>query len=75
MGRLPVCTGQEAVGAFARLGWQRNRQSGSHIVLVKSGVSTTLSVPNHRELDRGTLRSLIRVAGLTVDEFLAALKG
>ena len=50
-------------------------QSGSHIVLVKPGVSTTLSVPNHRELDRGTLRSLIRVAGVTVDEFLAALKG
>lgn len=74
MGRLPVCAGKEAVGAFERMGWRQDRQGGSHLVLVKPGVSTTLSVPNHRELDRGTLRSLIRAAGVTVDEFLAALK-
>lgn len=74
MGELPVCSGADAVRAFERLGWRKNRQSGSHIILVKVGAQITLSVPNHRELDRGTLRSLIRQAGTTVDEFVAELK-
>jgi predicted RNA binding protein YcfA (HicA-like mRNA interferase family) len=54
-------------------GWQVVR-SGNHIILVKEGSTSTLSVPNHKEIARGTLRSLIRSAGLTVDEFLAALQ-
>ncbi|MFI5385266.1 MAG: type II toxin-antitoxin system HicA family toxin [Fimbriimonadales bacterium] len=74
MGELPVCSGAEAVRAFERLGWGRRRQSGSHIVLTKPPLPTTLSVPNHRELDRGTLRGLIRKSGATVDEFLVALR-
>lgn len=73
MGELPVCSGAEAVRAFTRLGWNLARQSGSHLVLTKQDVAAVLSVPNHRELDRGTLRSLIRTAGLTVDEFRAKL--
>ncbi len=75
MGDLPVCSGAEAIRAFERLGWDNDRQSGSHVVLIKSGVPISLSIPLHRELDRGTLRSLIRTAGLTVDEFRNALKG
>jgi len=75
MGELPVCSGAEAVVAFERLGWTRVRQSGSHIILTKPALPVTLSVPNHRELDRGTLRSLIRQSGATVDQFLAARKG
>jgi predicted RNA binding protein YcfA (HicA-like mRNA interferase family) len=50
------------------------RQSGSHLVLTKQGQGVVLSIPNHRELDRGTLRSQIRLAGVTVDEFIVALK-
>jgi predicted RNA binding protein YcfA (HicA-like mRNA interferase family) len=46
---------------------------GSHLVLVKSGVKANLSVPQHKELSVGTLRALIRSAGLTVDEFLTLL--
>lgn len=46
---------------------------GSHMILVKSGSMATLSVPDHKEVARGTLRSLTRAAGLTVDEFLALL--
>ena len=46
-----------------------------HIILTKEGHVATLSVPNHSEVARGTLRSLIARAGLTVDEFLDALKG
>ena len=73
MPALPVISGQEAVRAFKKFGWQFDRQRGSHVILVKEGHSATLSVPDHREVARGTLRSLIRAAGLTVEEFVAAL--
>jgi predicted RNA binding protein YcfA (HicA-like mRNA interferase family) len=43
---------------------------GSHIILVKEGSIVTLSVPDHREVAKGTLRSLIRSSGLTVEEFI-----
>jgi predicted RNA binding protein YcfA (HicA-like mRNA interferase family) len=56
------------------LGWQVARQHGSHIILTKPGVFSTLSVPDHPEVARGTLRALIAKAGLTVAEFLAAAK-
>jgi predicted RNA binding protein YcfA (HicA-like mRNA interferase family) len=56
---------------FAQDGWQTARQRGSHIILIKSGSMVTLSVPDHREVAKGTLRSLIRSSGLTVDEFAA----
>ncbi len=48
------------------------RQRGSHMILVKPGHMAMLSVPDHREVARGTLRSLIRSSGLTVEK-LAAL--
>jgi len=53
------------------LGWSVARQSGSHIILVKEGEMATLSVPDHREVAKGTLRGLIRAAGLTVADFVA----
>ena len=69
MASLPVVSGEAAVRAFERGGWRRARQKGSHVSLVKPGVNVNLSGPLHRELDRGTLRKLIRLAGLSVDEF------
>ena len=69
---LPVLSGAEVVRTFEKLGWTAVRQTGSHIILVKSGQRATLSVPNHREIAKGTLRSLIRAANLTVEEFVAA---
>jgi predicted RNA binding protein YcfA (HicA-like mRNA interferase family) len=69
---LPTLSGQETVRIFESLGWQIARQQGSHIILVRAGQIATLSVPNHREIAKGTLRSLIRSAGLSVAEFLAA---
>ena len=71
MASLPVLSGREVVKAFAQDGWQMARQRGSHIILIKSGSMVTLSVPDHREVAKGTLRSLIRSGGLTVDEFAA----
>ncbi|MEK6823326.1 MAG: type II toxin-antitoxin system HicA family toxin [Nanoarchaeota archaeon] len=73
MAILPVVSGQEARKAFERLGWQFVRQVGSHMILTKQGMWASLSVPDHREVDRGTLRKLIRLAGITVEEFIAAL--
>jgi predicted RNA binding protein YcfA (HicA-like mRNA interferase family) len=70
----PVLSGAEVVRAFERFGWRVVRQRGSHIILIKGGEVVSLSVPNHREVARGTLRSLIRSANLTVDQFLAALE-
>lgn len=74
MPALPVLSGKQVVGVFERLGWEMARQRGSHIILVKEGHPATLSVPDHKEVAKGTLRSLIRSAGLTIEEFLATLK-
>ena len=73
MGRLANISGNEAAKAFGKAGWQMIGQVGSHVVMCKTGVRANLSIPQHKELSIGTLRALIRAAGLTVDEFLALL--
>lgn len=70
MPALPVLSGRDAVRIFTRFGWSVVRQSSSHIILVHPDYSVTLSIPDHKELARGTLRSLIRSANLTVDQFI-----
>lgn len=74
MHKVPLLSGRVVVKVFRRLGWDIARQRGSHIILVKEGHIATLSVPDHHEVARGTLRSLIARAGLTIEEFLNALK-
>ncbi|MEK7681555.1 MAG: type II toxin-antitoxin system HicA family toxin [Chloroflexota bacterium] len=74
MPRLPTVSGREAVRAFERAGWKVSRREASHIMLTKSRMDATLSIPDHREIRRGTLRSLIRKAGITVEEFVLLLK-
>lgn len=71
---LPVLSGKEIVTIFESRGWEVSRQRGSHIIMTKPGEIVTLSVPNHREVARGTLRSLIRSANLTVEEFIKSVK-
>ena len=70
MPKLPLVSGAEAVKTFERAGWRKDRQRGSHVVMLKAGEIASLSVPQHRELAPGTLRSLIRAAGITVEEFV-----
>ena len=72
MPSLPVLSGKEVARTFEKLGWSVARQSGSHIIMTKQGEITTLSIPDHREVAKGTLRSLIRAANLTIDEFVRA---
>ncbi len=73
MGRLGNISGKDAVKAFEKAGWRKIGQVGSHVVLVKAGIRVNLSIPQHKELSVGTLRALIRHAGLTVEEFLNLL--
>lgn len=73
MPALPVISGRKAVRVFEELGWQIARQRGSHIIMVKTGEMETLSIPDHKEVAKGTLRSLIRSAGITVEEFKTQL--
>jgi predicted RNA binding protein YcfA (HicA-like mRNA interferase family) len=70
MPSLPVLGGKDVVSVFESFGWRVIRQSSSHIIMTKEGEIATLSVPDHKEVAKGTLRSLIRAANLTVDEFL-----
>jgi predicted RNA binding protein YcfA (HicA-like mRNA interferase family) len=71
---LPVLSGRGVVRVFETLGWQVIRQSASHIIMVKEGEQVTLSIPDHREVAKGTLRSLIRASGLTVQEFVSGMR-
>ena len=72
--KLPVVSGAEAVKAFRKLGYETDEQHGSHIILRRTNPPhRRLSVPNHKELAKGTLRTLIREAGLTVEEFAQLL--
>ena len=69
--KLPSLSGRDAVRAFAKLGYEVDHQTGSHIILRNANPPfRRLSVPDHKELARGTLRELIRQAGLTVEEFV-----
>jgi predicted RNA binding protein YcfA (HicA-like mRNA interferase family) len=75
-GRLPVVSGRCTIQALTRAGFVADRITGSHYVLAFPGDPTrTVTVPVHagRDLKPGTLRSIIRQAGLTVDEFVALL--
>ena len=69
---VPLLRPREVIRAFERLGWSVARQRGSHIVMTKPGHIATLSIPDHPEVARGTLRTLIAKAGLTVEEFASA---
>jgi predicted RNA binding protein YcfA (HicA-like mRNA interferase family) len=73
MASLPALSGIEVVRVLESFGWKVARQRGSHIIMTKAGEIVTLSIPNHKEVAKGTLRSLIRSANLTVDEFVAAI--
>jgi len=66
-------SGAECVKALQKVGFVVFRQRGSHIVIVRVNPPAQTTVPNHRKLDRGTLRAIIRHAGLTVEEFVALL--
>lgn len=73
MSKLPRVSGQEAVTALQRIGFRIRRQHGSHIILRRDDPFAQTVVPAHRELDRGTLRAILRQIDLTVEEFVSLL--
>jgi len=72
MPALPVLSGREVVRVFEKFGWEVDRHP-NHIVMVKDGHHASLAIPDHKEVAKGTLRKLIRIAGLSVAEFHAAI--
>lgn len=70
---LPVVSGKEAARVLEKLGWVFNRQRGSHMIFKKEGFRRPITIPNHTELDRGTLRSILRDANISVDQFIETL--
>ncbi len=74
MSKLPVVSGREAVKALRKVGYVEDHQRGSHMILRhKDPPHRRLTVPDHKELAKGTLRTLIREVGLTVEEFRGLL--
>ena len=71
MGKLRVLSGQEACAILERHGFARVRRRSSHIVMqrVTADGTTTVPVPDHKELKIGTLRSIIRQSGIPRSEF------
>ena len=71
MSKLPVLSGQELCKLLAKVGYHVGHQTGSHIILRNENPPhRRLTVPMHREIAKGTLRAIIRQAGLTRSEFL-----
>lgn len=72
MPKLPVVSGRETIRALEKLGFSIARQRGSHIVLRQGSYGCV--VPNHKELKAGTLHGILKQAGVTADDFIAALR-
>jgi predicted RNA binding protein YcfA (HicA-like mRNA interferase family) len=72
MPKLPIVSGTETVRALERLGFTVVRQRGSHMVL-RRGASGCV-VPDHREIKVGTLRGILKQAGVSTEEFITALR-
>ena len=73
MSKLPQVSGAEVVRALQKTGFSVRRQHGSHIILRRDDPFAQTVVPNHRQIDRGTLRAILRQTGLSVDEFVGLL--
>ena len=73
MSGLPRISGRECVKALNKIGFYLKRQEGSHMILRRDDPFGQVVVPDHKELDRGTLRAIIRQSGLGLDEFIKLL--
>ena len=73
--KLPVLSGREVIKALKKIGFEEKRQKGSHIILAKETDEGKkgVVVPNHKEIDKGTLLEIIRQSGLKRGEFLKLL--
>ena len=70
--KLLVVSGKDVIKALSKIGYYVRDQKGSHVHL-RHPYRKPLTVPDHPEIARGTLRAIIKEAGLTVEEFLDLL--
>jgi predicted RNA binding protein YcfA (HicA-like mRNA interferase family) len=73
MPKLPSISGMDTVKAISKIGFVLKRQVGSHMVMKRESDGRRVTIPNHDELPRGTLRAIIRQCDLTVEEFIKLL--
>jgi predicted RNA binding protein YcfA (HicA-like mRNA interferase family) len=73
MSKLPQISGKECIKALEKAGFFVKRQKGSHIILCRNEPFAEVVIPNHKTLDKGTLRAIIRQVDLDVDEFVNLL--
>ena len=74
MHKLPILSGKDVVKALSKIGYKIDHQTGSHIILRhEKPPHRRITVPNHKEISKGTLRAIIRQAGLTIEEFIRLL--
>lgn len=73
MTKLPSVSGRDCATALGRVGFYQKRREGSHMILRRDQPFTQVVVPDHKELDRGTLRAILKQAGIEVLEFIALL--
>ena len=74
MPKLPVVSGLEVMKALSRIGYEIDHQTGSHMILrQKEYPHRRLTVPNHKEIAKGTLKAIIKQTGLDVEEFVKLL--
>ncbi len=69
MSHLPRISGRDCYKSLSKIGYLFIRQSGSHIIIRRKDPFSQITIPDHKELDRGTLRAIIRQANLSIDEF------
>ena len=73
MSKLPQVSGAEVVRALQKIGFTVRRQHGSHIIMRRDNPFAQTVVPNHRQIDRGTLRAILRQTEVSVDELINLL--
>ncbi len=73
MSKLPQLSGPDVVRVLQKLGFTVRRQHGSHIIMRRGDPYAQTVVPNHRQIDRGTLRAILRQTEITADELIKLL--
>lgn len=73
MSKLPVISGRECVKVLEKVGFYIRRQEGSHIILRRDKPFNQTVVPDHKQLDRGTLKAILRQTNLSLEEFISFL--
>lgn len=73
MSKLPSISGKECIKVLEKIGFYQKRRESSHIIMRRDEPFIQVVVPDHQELAKGTLRAIIRDAGLSVDELISLL--